>query len=400
MTESMKRNIAMVAYTEYMTDPRVKRAAESLAAAGYNIDIYVLSETGRPKYEELKKVNIIRLKEVQYRGKTNLAYIASYLRFFFTLLTLFMSSENRRKYKLIHIHNMPDFLVFTAIIPKLFGAKIILDIHDTMPELYKTKFRSILANIAFFILLIEEKFSAWFADRVFAVHIPQKNFIVTNHKIPEDKIMVITNFADKDILVPRKRDETESKDEIFRLFYHGTIANRFGLDIVLKGLKEVVKVHPAIKFSIYGKGDGERDLHSYIKLNGLQEIVSMHDSVPLEDIPSLANNADLGIVCYRNTDEATQLMLPLKLMEYISMEIPVLAVRNKAISYYFGENDLEYYESDNSESFAAKLILLIENPELLSKSVLKIKELNKKYNWETEKQKYLGVIREMINDES
>ena len=126
----------------------------------------------------------------------------------------------------------------------------------------------------------------------------------------------------------------------------------------------------------------------------------MHDSVPLEDIPSLANNADLGIVCYRNTDEATQLMLPLKLMEYISMEIPVLAVRNKAISYYFGENDLEYYESDNSESFAAKLILLIENPELLSKSVLKIKELNKKYNWETEKQKYLGEIRKMINDES
>ena len=71
---------------------------------------------------------------------------------------------------------MPDLLVFTAVIPKIFGAKIILDIHDTMPELYKTKFRSILANIAFFILLIEEKFSAWFADQVIAVHIPQKKF--------------------------------------------------------------------------------------------------------------------------------------------------------------------------------------------------------------------------------
>ena len=99
MTESKKRNIAMVAYTEYMTDPRVKRAAESLAAAGYNIDIYVLSETGRPRLEELKKVNVIRLKEVQYRGNSNLAYMASYLRFFFTLLTLFMSFENRRKYR-------------------------------------------------------------------------------------------------------------------------------------------------------------------------------------------------------------------------------------------------------------------------------------------------------------
>ena len=87
-------------------------------------------------------------------------------------------------------------------------------------------------------------------------------------------------------------------------------------------------------------------------------------------------------------------------MEYTSVEFPLLAVRNKAISYYFGESDLEYYESDRSDSFAAKLNSVIENPELLSNSVLKIKELNKKYNWETEKKKYLSLIGEMINGDT
>ena len=35
---------------------------------------------------------------------------------------------------------MPDFLIFTAVIPKLLGAKVVLDMHDLMPEVYMAKY--------------------------------------------------------------------------------------------------------------------------------------------------------------------------------------------------------------------------------------------------------------------
>ena len=47
----------------------------------------------------------------------------------------------KRKYDLVHVHNVPDFLVFSAWLPKLAGAKIILDIHDILPEFFANKFR-------------------------------------------------------------------------------------------------------------------------------------------------------------------------------------------------------------------------------------------------------------------
>ena len=41
---------------------------------------------------------------------------------------------------MIHVHSVPDFLVFAALVPKLLGARIILDIHDILPEFYASKF--------------------------------------------------------------------------------------------------------------------------------------------------------------------------------------------------------------------------------------------------------------------
>ena len=41
---------------------------------------------------------------------------------------------------LVYVHNMPDILVLSALVPKAFGAKVILDQHDPMPELMRTIF--------------------------------------------------------------------------------------------------------------------------------------------------------------------------------------------------------------------------------------------------------------------
>ena len=146
----------MVAYTEYVRDPRVRRYAESLVRHGYSVDCFVLKEAGKPHYEEVNGVSLHHLDIFQYRGNSNISYIFSYLKFFF-LAKIALLKNLSKKYAVIHVHNMPDFLVFSTLINKGFGSKVILDIHDNMPELYLAKFKSILGKPIYSLLLIQKK---------------------------------------------------------------------------------------------------------------------------------------------------------------------------------------------------------------------------------------------------
>ena len=73
---------AMVAYTEYARDPRVRRYAECLARNGYEVDCFVLKESTKPVIEIINGIKIYHLNISQYRGVSNFSYIISYLRFF------------------------------------------------------------------------------------------------------------------------------------------------------------------------------------------------------------------------------------------------------------------------------------------------------------------------------
>jgi hypothetical protein len=65
--------------------------------------------------------------------------------------------HKQNRYDVIHIHNMPDFLVFAAWYPKLTGAKLILDIHDVVPELFASKFQTKLKGMYFALLKTIER---------------------------------------------------------------------------------------------------------------------------------------------------------------------------------------------------------------------------------------------------
>ena len=72
----------------------------------------------------------------------------------------------RKKYDIIHVHNIPDFEVFSVVIPKITGVKVVLDIHDVLPEFFMSKFDSGTTSIFYKLLVLQEKLSASFADHV------------------------------------------------------------------------------------------------------------------------------------------------------------------------------------------------------------------------------------------
>ena len=56
---------------------------------------------------------------------------------------------------------------------------------------------------------------------------------------------------------------------------------------------------------------------------------------PVEEIPRMLADCNLGLVPLE-ISSITNYALPLKLLEYLSMGIPSITVRNAAIGYYFG----------------------------------------------------------------
>ena len=383
---------AMVAYTEYARDPRVRRYAECLTRNGYEVDCFVLKKANNIQIDVINGVKIFHLKTSQYRGNSILAYIYSYFTFFIQAL-IALTNQIHNNYSVIHVHNMPDFLVFTTLINKLFGSKVILDIHDNMPELYKTKFDSKIGVLLYHILLAQERLSCFYADRVVTVHVPHFDYNVKNHNLSPNKTFIIPNFADTNLFHPLT--ETNSvKNGAFNVIYHGTIAERFGLNLVLKGIKKVHEDFPFLRLHIYGKGDGVVNLETDIQAMDLENIVVYHGQIELDLIPGKIAKSDLGLVTYIQSD-ATDLMLPLKLMEYMAVGIPALTVMNKPIKYYFKADELAYYESNNLESFTRELQNLITSPPELIRLQKKTEIVNQRLNWKNEQKNYINEIQKL-----
>jgi len=115
------------------------------------------------------------------------------------------------------VHNVPDFEVFAGIIPKLTGAKIILDIHDILPEFYGSKFNKDDRSLSYKMILFIEKISAAFVDHVIISNdLWGKNY--TARAIDKDRCTVILNYPDPRTFNYDPQREKESSGKITMIY--------------------------------------------------------------------------------------------------------------------------------------------------------------------------------------
>ncbi len=393
----MKRDrpsVLMVAYTDYASDPRVIREAEAALSAGFAVDFLALRRQGDRNIELVRGVRVFHLNQRRYRGGGHVNYLFAYLQFFvrcfFKATWLFF----KNRYAVIHVNNMPDFLVFCSLIPKICGAKIILDIHDPMPNTFASKFGENHYGFFYHLLLWQERLSAWYADKTLTVHEPVKHGILVKHGLNPDSIQVVANFAD-DELFPLQ--DSYSIDGKLRLVFHGTILERYGLGNVVLAVSRL-KRRENISVRIIGEGDFSTELSKMIAALGLHETVHFLNCVyPLPEIPLLISDCNLGLVPLEMSS-ATNYGLPLKLLEYTSLGLPSLTIRNAAISYYFGQDDCLFYDPEDADSLRRVFESLADNPEILLRYRQRAIALREKFRWSVEKQKYISILHELCNE--
>ena len=155
----------MCVFSYYPADPRPRREAEALQKEGIPVDILCLRNKSQPRRECIEGVEVYRLPLRRSRGGM-IRYCFEYL-FFICMASIVLSVLTvRKQYHLVHIHNMPDILIISALLPKLLGAKVILDLHDPMPEVFMAKYSLHENHMVVRLLRAMEHFSIWLSDLV------------------------------------------------------------------------------------------------------------------------------------------------------------------------------------------------------------------------------------------
>lgn len=381
----------MVAYTYYESDPRVIREAEAAVEGGFEVDVLALRKPGTPASEVIHGVRVIRLSQAKYRGRGYAMYLLAYLEFFIRCLVASTTLFLRHRYRIIHVNNMPDFLVFSTIIPKVLGAKIILDIHDPMPNTFASKFRSNERGFFYRLLLWQERLSAAYCNRVLTVHEPVKAGILKKHGFSDASVDVIANFADDQLFALRTPFHLNKK---IRFVFHGTIVERSGLRILINGLSGA-RHKDRMVLRIIGDGDFSAELKDLIRSHALEDCVEFDNcTYPVQSIPTRIADCDVGLVPLE-VSSATNWALPLKLLEYISLGLPVMSVRNDAICHYFTAEDCLFFDWNNPDSLSQAFDYIVEHPEILMKYRARSVALRPRFSWTNESTKYIALLHRL-----
>lgn len=383
-----RMNVCMLAYAHYISDARIKSYVRTLEGQGHNVDVIVLRSDGESAVEAGRSGTVFRVMN-KYQGHSTLKYAWSYFKFFLKSAFLLGRRTFRHRYDVVHVHNMPNVLVFAAVIPKLFGAKVMLDVHDLMTANYMAKFNAGENDLSVNVLKIEQWFSTIFADHVFCADHNQKDYLAEHCAVPRKKTTVLMNLPNVELFRPIT---TEKNGGVFHIVYHGTIAHRLGIDLIIRAIAKVVDRIPA-ELWIYGSGDYLPEALALTSQLGLEDKVHFSRRFfPVEQIPEIVCGMDLGIIGNRRNLACDQYMLPVKLLEYVYLGVPVVAPRLGVIARYFDDTMVRYYEPENVEQMADSIVELFRDREQRERLARTALTFYQKHNIKAQADRYLDLI--------
>ena len=389
------RRIAMISYSFYESDNRVRRYAESLVERGDRVDVFSLAENKDSASTAVVKGVVVHRLQIRKRDERGpLHYAKRLLRFFAVCSLVMIWRFPRSRYELVHVHNVPDFLVFAAWLPKIAGSKIILDVHDLVPELFMNKFRKSKDALVVRLLRLIEKVSAGFADHVIASNDIWRQRLVSR-SVSADRCSVFLNHVDERIFFPRPRPP---KNGARLIVFPGGLQWHQGLDIAIQAFARLVQSLPDVQFHIYGDGDRRAELERQALDAGLQGRVRFWNPVSITEVPDILARADLGVVPKR-ADSFGNEAYSTKIMEYMSMGLPVVASRTRIDLYYFNDSLVRFFTPSNVEEMALAMMEVLEEKSIRERLVQNGLRYVEQHCWRNRKEDYLRLIDSLISGE-
>ena len=390
-----QRRICMISYSNYDTDNRVMRYAEALAGRGDQVDVLaVKGNRDQANTETIRGVRVFRIfKRPPKNQQSKIAYLQPILKFWAVSSVRLSWRYLKHRYDLVHVHNLPDFLVFAAWLPKLTGAKVILDIHDIVPEFFASKFGAPGNSTMVSNLKRIERWSAGFSNHVIiSNHLWLKPF--TSRSAPEHKCSVFINHVNQDVFY--RREPFRRRDRCIIMFPGGLQWHQ-GLDIAIRAMPAVLKRIPGAEFHIYGDGNMKDELVALARELGLTETVRFFDPRPVSEIAEVMSQADLGVVPKR-ADSFGNEAYSTKIMEFLSLGVPMVVSSTKIDRFYFNDSVVRFFESGNPAALAEAIVEVLQNDELRRRMIANALVYAEQNSWQRRKGDYLELVDALIEN--
>ena len=396
------RRAAMVVFSYYPADPRPRRAAEALVKEGMSVELICLREAGGdPKRERVNGVDVHRVRLRRRRGGS-LGYLLQYAAFLAAVGGILGARSLRRRYDLVYVHNMPDVLVLGALVPKLFGAKVILDLHDPMPELMMTIFDLVEDSPRVRLLKRLERWSIRRADLALTVNLACKK-LFASRSCRAEKMRVVMNAPDEQIFRFRPATtEVPARPRTGRplvVMYHGSLVERNGLDLAVEAVARVrERGHiGAVELRVYGPETPflARVMES-VRVRGLTDAVRYLGPKRLEGIVEAIEDCDVGIIPNQRSI-FTELNTPTRIFEYLAIAKPVIAPRTAGILDYFDDDSLVFFELGDAEDLARAIERALADPRKTEEMVRRGQEVYRAHAWRREREVLVGLVEEVVS---
>jgi glycosyltransferase involved in cell wall biosynthesis len=388
----------MLVHSYYDEDPRVRREAESLVAAGRGVDVYALRRPNDPPDDELNGVRIHRTDVQRHQGAGIATYLREYAAFLVRAGWALARSHRRRHYGLVQVHTPPDFLVAAALPLRLAGVPILLDLHEAMPEFFRSRFPGASNPFVHAVLRAQERISIALATAAVTVNEAMRERLIGLGVAPA-KVSVVPNSPSLDRFDPARYDERPfATDGTVRLVYTGALTPVYELDIALDAL---ARLHAGgdvpVRLDVYGRGDAAEGLVEQAARLHLGDLVAFHGRIPIDEVPAAVARADIGLAPTRR-DRFTDVSLSTKVFEYAAMGKPVVASRLPMVERTFPAGSVATYEPGDADSLAAAVRRLIDEPAARLEAVAATAGIVREASWERESARYHALVERLAPD--
>jgi glycosyltransferase involved in cell wall biosynthesis len=381
----------MVHYSDFVVDSRIQRQARALAERGDRVDCVCLNDDSEFSVGP-GQIALHRASGGKPRGGTR-AYLEGNARFLAGAVRKVNALARERRFDLIEIHNMPDVLVLAALRQKLVGTPVVLNFHDTFPELFATLFDRSPTHPLVRLIRAEEKVSAALADGHIFVTTEARD-LLRARGVAADRTQIVMNTPDERVFGERRPPAAPPSDGELRVVYHGGLADRFGVEVLVRAVALLRSRGAPVTLDVYGSdAEAARTLAATAGEVAPEGVRIAPQPTPVAEIPGRLAEAHLGVVPTLR-DDFTELLLPVKLLEYVHMGLPVVASRLPVIESYFGD-DVLLAEPGDPASIAAAIEGVRAEPELALARAERASERLAEIEWRRQRDGYLALIDEL-----
>jgi glycosyltransferase involved in cell wall biosynthesis len=381
--------VAIVVHASLPDDPRIRRQAEALRDAGHEVDLFGLREPGEAARETWNGIRIRRLP-VRRRFAGFAGHLAEYLAFA-AIASVRLAAEHRhRHYRLVQVATLPDFLAFAALPVRLTGVPLLLDLHEDMPEFFRDRFASAGLRPLFPLVSGSSRASAAIADALITVHEPLRALAVARG-VPPGRISVVMNSPDDRLFDPGIHPRRPWRaDGTLRIVHHSNLQRIYGLDIAVEAM---ARLEPGLgaRLDVYGDGPFRPAVEDAMGRHGVQDRVTLHGRVPLDDLPGILAAADLALVPTR-PEPYLEYSLSTKLLEAVAMRLPVIASDLHTFRAHFDEAAIRYVPGGDPAALADAMTAVAGDPDAAAARAETAARQAEPYAWAIQRRHYLAVI--------